>query len=76
MEPVTEACMHVIGQIDCEEGARRRRVIRHVVCGVVKEFGSCVSFDIMRVVITPPKLDVDPVLCRDSPIVGVLLLVQ
>ncbi len=34
----------------------------HVVCGVVQELGTRVALNVVGVVVTPPQLDIDPVL--------------
>ena len=54
--------MKIVGQINANEDPSRGGVNAHVICGVVKVFGACVSLDVMRIVVTPTKLYIDPVL--------------
>ena len=68
--------MQVVGEVDGDEAACGRWIDRHVVRGVVEELCPRVALDVMRVVVTPPQLDVDPVLGGGGAIVLVLLLVK
>ena len=68
--------MQVVGEVDAEQAPGGRGVDRHVVRGVVQELGPAVALDVVRVVVAPAQLHVDPVLGRGGPVVGVLLLVQ
>lgn len=52
----------IVGQINANEDPSGGGVNAHVISGVVKVFGACVSLDVMRVVVTPAKLNIDPVL--------------
>lgn len=52
--------MNVVGQVDGNQNAGRRGVQRHVVGRVVQELGPGVPFDVVRVVVAPPQLHVDP----------------
>ena len=56
--------MQVVGEVDGDEHAGRRRVDAHVVHRVVEELGARVPLDVVRVVVAPPQLDVEPVLLR------------
>ena len=46
----------IVGQINANEDPSGGGVNAHVISGVVKVFGACVSLDVMRVVVTPAKL--------------------
>ena len=46
----------IVGQINANEDPSGGGVNAHIICGVVKVFGACVSLDVMRVVVTPAKL--------------------
>lgn len=61
-EPVAVARVEVVRQVDRHEHAAGGRVDGHVVRRVVKELGARVSLHVVRVEVSPPKLDVDPVL--------------
>ena len=54
--------MQVVGKVDSDEDSCGRGVYGHVFRGVVKELGPGVTLHVVRVVVTPPQLDVDPVL--------------
>lgn len=54
--------MEVVGQVDGDEHPGGGGVDAHVVGGVVQELGSSVALDVVRVVVSPAKLYVDPVL--------------
>lgn len=60
--PISVGRMQVVGEIETDEGTSRRRVDRHVVRRVIEELGTSVTFDIVRIKISPSKLNVDPVL--------------
>ena len=53
--------MKVVGQVDGDEHSGGRRVDAHVVCGVVQELGASVALNVVRVVVAPAELDVNPV---------------
>lgn len=59
-EEVSESRVQVIGQVDGEQQSGRRGVDRHRVAGVVQELGTGVSLNVMRVVVSPSELHVDP----------------
>ena len=71
-EPVAVGGVVVVGQVDRDEHAGGRPVNRHVVRGVVEELGPGVALNVVRVVVTPPELDVEPVLGGGGAVVGVL----
>ena len=75
-EPVTKCRVHVVGQIDGNEAAGGGWVNGDVVSSVVKELGTGISLNIMRVKITPSQLDINPVLIGSSPVIVLLLLMQ
>ena len=54
--------MKIVGQIDGDEDAGGTGVDTHVVGGVVEEFGTGVSLHVVGIVVTPPQLNVDPIL--------------
>lgn len=56
--------MEVVGQVDGNEHPGGRGVDTHVVGGVVQELGPGVALNVMRVIVTPTQLNVDPVLLR------------
>ena len=68
--------MHVVCEVDCNEASCGGGVDRDAVSRVVKELGSGVSLDVMRVEIAPPQLDIDPILVGSSPVVLLLVLVE
>jgi hypothetical protein len=51
----------IVSQIDGDQDSCRRRVDRHVVSRVVQEFRSGVSLYIVRVVVAPSKLNINPI---------------
>lgn len=63
--------MQVVRQINGNEHSGGRRVDGHVVRRVVQELSSCVTLNVVRVVISPPQLYVDPVLLRRCVVHGV-----
>mmetsp|Transcript_39335 Transcript_39335/g.83813 ORF Transcript_39335/g.83813 Transcript_39335/m.83813 type:complete len:1257 (-) Transcript_39335:3240-7010(-) len=75
-EPVAEATVQVVGQVDAHQCASGRRVDGHVVGGVIQELGTAVPLNIMRIVIAPSQLHVDPVLSSRSSIETILGLGQ
>ena len=58
--------MQIVSQVDGDEHTRGTRVDTHVVCRVVEEFGSGITLHVVRVVVAPSKLDVDPILLGRS----------
>lgn len=54
--------MEVVGQVDGDQNAGWRGVDAHVVGGVVEELGPGVSLYIVRVVVSPSQLNVQPIL--------------
>jgi len=46
-EPVTEGTMEVVSEINSNEATSRGRIDREIIGGVVQEFGSGISLDIM-----------------------------
>ena len=58
--------VQIVGQIDGDEHTRGTRVDTHVVRRVVEELGSGVTLHVVRIVVTPSKLDVDPILLGRS----------
>lgn len=54
--------MQVVGQVYSDEQPSRRRVYRHVVCRVIQELSSRVSLDVVRIVVAPTQLDIQPIL--------------
>lgn len=56
--------VEVVGQVDGDEHPCGGGVDTHVVRGVVQELGPGVALDVVRVVVAPAQLDVDPVLLR------------
>ena len=54
--------VEVVSKVHGDQHTGWRWVDAHVVGGVVEELGSGVAFDVVGVVVTPPELDVDPIL--------------
>ena len=63
-KPVAERRVQIVGQVDGDHAARRRRIDAHVVRGVVEELGARIALDVVRVVVAPAQLHVQPVLLR------------
>jgi len=61
MEPLSKARVKVVGQIYGEQCACRTRINAHIICRVVEEFSTRVPLDVMRVVVTPAELHINPV---------------
>lgn len=53
--------MQVVSQVDSNEHSGGGGVDAHVVRGVVQELGSGISLYVVRVVVAPSELDVNPV---------------
>jgi hypothetical protein len=75
-EPISESRVHVVGQVDGDQAASGRWVDRDVVRGVVQELRTSIPLNIMRVVVSPAQLHVEPVLVGRGAIVVLLVLVQ
>ena len=73
-EPVAKGAVEVVGQVDADHDAGRGRVNRHVVRRVVQELGADVALDVVGVVVSPPELDVDPVLVAGFLVKDVVLV--
>ena len=54
--------MKIVSQVNADEHPSRGGVDTHVVSSVVEVFCTCVSLDVMGVVVTPAKLYINPVL--------------
>ena len=52
----------IVSQVNADEHPSGRGVDTHVVSSVVEVFCTCVSLDVMGVVVTPAKLYINPVL--------------
>mmetsp|Transcript_9904 Transcript_9904/g.16651 ORF Transcript_9904/g.16651 Transcript_9904/m.16651 type:complete len:467 (+) Transcript_9904:1679-3079(+) len=76
VEPVSVAGVQVVGQVDGQQAARGRWVDRHVVGRVVQELGPRIPLDVVRIVVAPPQLHVDPVLLSRHALELVALLVK
>mmetsp|Transcript_35305 Transcript_35305/g.88749 ORF Transcript_35305/g.88749 Transcript_35305/m.88749 type:complete len:781 (-) Transcript_35305:276-2618(-) len=63
-EPVAKRAVQVVGKVHCNEHARGGRVDGHVVVRVVQELLPRVALNVVRVVVAPLKLHIDPVLVR------------
>mmetsp|Transcript_3144 Transcript_3144/g.9017 ORF Transcript_3144/g.9017 Transcript_3144/m.9017 type:complete len:409 (-) Transcript_3144:4863-6089(-) len=75
-EPRAVPTIQVVGQVDGDERARRRRVDAHVVRRVVQKLGPRVALDVVAVEVAPPQLDVEPVFGRRRAVVAVLRVVE
>lgn len=53
--------VQVISQVYGNEHSSGGGVDTHVVCGVVQELGSGVALNVMRVIVSPSELNVNPV---------------
>ena len=73
---VPKAAVHVVRQIDAEQHAGGRRVLRHGIGDVVVELGATVALDVVRIVVAPAQLHVEPVLLRGLLRELVLVVVQ
>ena len=56
--------MQTVSEIHSDEDSSRRRVNAHVVGCVVEELGACVALNIVRVVVAPAQLHVQPIFLR------------
>lgn len=54
--------MQIVCQINGNEHASRGWVDTHVICGVVQKLGPGISLNVMRVIVSPSELNVNPVL--------------
>mmetsp|Transcript_21771 Transcript_21771/g.52019 ORF Transcript_21771/g.52019 Transcript_21771/m.52019 type:complete len:426 (-) Transcript_21771:5117-6394(-) len=61
-KPVTKRAVQVVREVDTDHDTGWGRIDGHVVGGVVQELGSDVALDVMRIVVAPAELDIDPVL--------------
>ena len=64
--------MQIVCEIEADHQARRRGVDGHVVRRVVEELGARVPLDVVRVIVAPAQLHVEPVLGRRRAVVCVL----
>lgn len=53
--------VQVVSQVDSNEHSGGGGVDTHVVCGVVQELGSGIALNVMRVIVAPSELNVNPV---------------
>ena len=58
--------VEVVSEVDGNEDPGGRGVDGHVVGGVVQELGACVPLHVVRVIVAPSQLDVQPVLLRGA----------
>lgn len=54
--------MQIVSQVNGNEHSSGGGVDAHVVCGVVQELGSGVALNVVRVIVAPSELNVNPVL--------------
>ena len=75
-EEVSVAWVQVVSEVDGDDAACGRRVDWHVVGGVVEELCTAVALNVVGIVVTPTKLDVDPVFGGGAAIILVWLFVE
>mmetsp|Transcript_54704 Transcript_54704/g.90735 ORF Transcript_54704/g.90735 Transcript_54704/m.90735 type:complete len:212 (+) Transcript_54704:270-905(+) len=63
-KPMSIPAVHIIRQINAEQDTRRRRIQRHLIRGIVEKLGATISFNIMRVIVAPTQLNIEPIFCR------------
>ncbi len=56
--------MQIVGQIQGDHGPCWRRINRHIICCVVKKLGTGVPLDVVRVIVAPSQLHIQPELLR------------
>jgi hypothetical protein len=66
--------VQVVSQVDTDKAASGRGIYRHIVGGVIKEFGPAVPLNVVRVIVTPSQLHIYPILCRRCAIEIIFLL--
>ena len=54
--------MKIVSQVNANEHPSRGGVDTHVVSGVVKVFCTCISLNVMGIVVSPAELYINPVL--------------
>lgn len=60
--PVTVCRIQIVSQIDSDENSSGRRIDGHVICRVIEELCTSISLNIVRVVISPSQLNIQPIL--------------
>ena len=63
---MTITTVHVIGKINTNQYTCGRSILRHGIIGVVTELAFAVTFNIMRIVITPSQLNIEPIFIGGS----------
>lgn len=58
--------MQVVSEVNANQQPCWRGIDTHVVCGVIEKLGTGVTLNVMRVVVTPPQLYINPVLLCGS----------
>lgn len=58
--------MKVVGEVECNHDPRGGGVDTHVVSGVVKELCPGIALNVVRVIVTPAKLNINPILLSGS----------
>lgn len=53
--------MEVVSQVNGNENAGGGGVDAHVICGVVQKLGPGVALNVMRIIVPPSQLNVNPV---------------
>mmetsp|Transcript_59082 Transcript_59082/g.126986 ORF Transcript_59082/g.126986 Transcript_59082/m.126986 type:complete len:443 (-) Transcript_59082:1525-2853(-) len=71
-EPVAEAAVQVVCQVDTHQDTCGRGVDGHVVGGVIEELGTAVPLNVVGIVIAPAQLHIDPVLSGGGAVEAVL----
>lgn len=54
----------------------RRRINRDIIICIIEEFSTRITFDIVGIIITPTKLNIDPILIGSRTIKGILLFME
>ena len=73
-EPIAISRPKVVGEIHANHHARWRWVDAHRVGNVVQELGASVPLDVVRVEVTPAKLNIEPVFVAGGAVKDVFAL--
>lgn len=60
--PVTVCRIQIVSQIDSNKNSSGRRIDGHIICRVIEELCTSISLNIVRVVISPSQLNIQPIL--------------
>ena len=68
--------MEVVCEVNSQQATCWGGIDRHVISRVIQELGPGVSFNIVRVIVSPSELHIDPVLGSGRPIIRVFLFME